>query len=124
MNVKQTVPLLYVSDIDASRHFYCDGLGFEIAQSWEPDGKLAWCRLSLGGAPIILQQAEVDDLPPHGKNIVIYFLCEDADAVHADITARGIRASEPNDEFYGMRQVSITDPDGYALCFEHPVAAR
>ena len=56
MNVLQTVPLMYVADIEASQSFYCDQLGLEIAQSFAPDGNLGWCWLRLEGASLMLQQ--------------------------------------------------------------------
>lgn len=122
-NVQETVPLLYVTDIEQSCRFYCDGLGFEMAAQWQPDGKLAWCRLQLGGAALMLQQDSEEDPPPdtRGKGVTFYFICADADAVYREITARGINATTPRVEFYGMNQTFVTDPDGYELCFENPV---
>ena len=119
MNVQQTVPLLYVADIEASRDFYCDGLGFKTAEAWAPGDKLAWCWLTLEGAALMLQQAEPADLSDHKRNVVFYFLCNDADSVHAALKQRGVEVSDPSDESYGMRQVFLRDPDGYSLCFEH-----
>ncbi len=120
--VQQTVPLLFVSEISESHEFYCDGLGFDMAGKWEPDGQLAWCRLQHGGAALMLQQAREEDPPAdtRGKGVTFYFICDDADALYEEITGRGIKASEPADAFYGMRQTFITDPDGYELCFESP----
>ena len=124
MRVQQTVPLLLVSDISASREFYCRGLGFEVTRKWEPDGQLAWCWLVLGGAALMLQQAEEEDPPKAtwAKGVTIYFLCEDAEAVYRGVTDRGVRATRPKTAFYGMNQTVATDPDGYVLCFESPTA--
>jgi lactoylglutathione lyase len=38
VNVQQTVPLLAVSDMEASLRFYVDGLGFEVRNRWSDDG--------------------------------------------------------------------------------------
>ena len=38
-NIKQTVPLLIVSDIPHSVQFYSEGLGFSISEKWESEGK-------------------------------------------------------------------------------------
>lgn len=119
--VQQTVPLLLVSDIAQSCVFYCDGLGFEVIDKWEPDGKLAWCWLKQGGAALMLQQACDDDpaVTARGQGVAFYFICEDADAVHHAITLRGIKATDPTVAFYGMKQTFVIDPDGYELCFEN-----
>jgi len=125
MNVQQTVPLLIVSDIDSSRDFYRDGLAFEIRETWEPDGKLAWCWLARDGAALMLQQACAEDPPAdmRGKGVVFYFLCEDAAAFYREVAARGVQATEPAIAFYGMNQTFISDPDGYQLCFENRTSA-
>ena len=36
-------------------------------------------------------------------------------------SAQGVRASPPKVAPYGMRQLYLSDPDGYGLCFQHPV---
>ena len=45
-NILQTVPFLRVSDMEASLHFYVDGLGFEIQQKWIPENKIEWLKKS------------------------------------------------------------------------------
>ena len=47
-NVTQTVPMLGVTDMEASLRFYVDGLGFEMTHKWTPRGKIEWCWLQLG----------------------------------------------------------------------------
>jgi hypothetical protein len=38
--------------------------------------------------------------------------------MHAELTARGLALQPPENAYYGMRQLFVPDPDGYALCFE------
>ena len=122
MNLKQTVPLLLVTDIQRSLEFYRDGLGFPLLRSWELDGQLQWCWLQQGEAALMLQQATDEDPPPAtwGKGLTLYFLCDDVDALYSTLAERNVGASQPATSFYGMRQSHVVDPDGYALCFEHP----
>lgn len=119
--IRQTVPLLLVSDLGATLRFYQDGLGFDVADTWEPEGKLAWCWLTQGGAALMLQQTCEEDPPISecGQGVTLYFLCDDANEVFRRITAAGVQATEPADAFYGMNQTFVTDPDGYSLCFEN-----
>lgn len=125
-HVHQTVPLLMVSDIQRSKLFYCDGLRFQFTQSWEPDGKLAWCRIEHGDAAFMLQQdCETDALTnQRGKGVTFYFICDDVDIIYHEAKVNGIDASKPEAAFYGMNQTFITDPDGNSLCFESPVEPR
>jgi glyoxylase I family protein len=47
----------------------------------------------------------------------------DLDAVHTLLASKGVVVSPPKVALYGMRQLYVTDPDGYVLCFQHAVAA-
>lgn len=121
VKVQQTVPFLWVSDISKSIPFYVDGLGFEMTQKWEKDGKLRWCWLQHGGAALMIQEDQ-EHKPlgsDRGRGVKIYFICEDAIAVYEQAKARGIEASEI-EVGNGMHFTDLTDPDGYELCFESP----
>lgn len=121
--VRELVPLLFVEAIERSLAFYRDRLGFELTQSWEPEGKLAWCRLERGGAAIMLQQACDEDGPAagRGRGVGFFFLCDDAAALHAELAAGGLELPPPQIAFYGMQQLYLRDPDGYELCFQNQV---
>ena len=125
-NVRFAYPLLYAEDIEAARAFYCEQLGFTLKDRWDPDGELAWCALALEGAQIMLQRAEPEDLEGLKKgnsDVALFFMCEDVDALYEGIRARGVAVDPPSDAFYGMRQLTVTDPDGRRVCFEHPLRA-
>lgn len=113
-------PLLFVKNMDRSIVFYEDRLGFALERKAESDGKIFWCRLSRQGCSIMLQQAEDEDGPldRRGCGVVFYFVCEDADRIYQEFTERGLSLQPPTTACYGMRQVSVPEPDGYNLCFE------
>src|SRR3982751_4400380 len=119
MNVKQVVPFLHVVDMERSVRFYVDGLGFAIKIKWEPDGKLRWCCMELGGAALMLQEFARERRPEGvvGQGVSLCFICEDALALYREVTSRGISASEPQ-VGNAMWVTSLTDPDGYRLDFE------
>ena len=50
----------------------------------------------------------------------LFFTCADLDAAYAHVRARGLDVEAPTVRDYGMRQLSVTDPDGYGLCFQWP----
>src|SRR5688500_6023619 len=92
--VTEVVPLLFVDDAARSAAFYRDTLGFEMTGSWEPEGKLAWCRMRRGGAVLMLQQACPEEDGPaaaRGRGVEFFFTCDDADAVYAELTANGLK---------------------------------
>jgi lactoylglutathione lyase len=122
-NVRQAVPFFGVSDIQASLHYYVDGLGFEMTRQWVDEGQLRWCWLERGGTALMLQEFRTtghDAWAPAaklGEGVSIYLICRDALAIYHEITSRGIQAARP---FVGngMWVVSLSDPDGYQLHFE------
>jgi len=120
--VRELVPLLMVQDLAVASNFYRNVLGFQFTGRWEPGGQLAWCRMERDGTPIMLQQAEDEDGPADGRGhgVTFYFHCDDVDAFHAEVTSHGLNISSPELAFYGMKQVFLSDPDGYSICFQSP----
>ena len=121
--VRELIPLIWVKDIEATVSFYRDRLGFQMAASWEEDGKLNWCRMERDGAALMFQK------PHHGhinldarpRGVILYFICDDAEAMYTDLMARGLTPKPPTTVSYGMRQVTVFDPNGYEVCFESQV---
>ena len=118
-NVKRAVPFFMISNMEESLRFYRDGLGCVMTESWQPEGKIEWCWLTVGDAAMMLQEYRKDRRPDGklGQGITICFLCEDAVAFYREIKSRGVDAQRP---FVGnsMWVTSVTDPDGYRLDFE------
>ena len=122
-NVKEAVPFFLVRDMEASLHFYVDGLGFKMTKQWVYDDKVRWCLLRRDGVGVMLQDLRKDDggsvslEGQVGLGVSIMLVCDDALAIYREVTARGISASRP---FVGngMWVTSLRDPDGYRLDFE------
>ncbi|MFL5810530.1 MAG: hypothetical protein ACJ749_13490, partial [Flavisolibacter sp.] len=55
-NVKQAVPFFMVVNMNTALDFYMNGLGFELGNKWEPNGKIEWCWLQLENASLMLQE--------------------------------------------------------------------
>lgn len=124
--VRELWPLLFVQDIERSLTFYRGRLGFEMIGEAKASGKTFWCRLQRGGASIMLQQAEAEDGPAEGRGrgVAFHFVCDDAKAMHAELTARGLKLDPPTIAEYGMKQLFVPEPDGYAICFESAVSVE
>jgi catechol 2,3-dioxygenase-like lactoylglutathione lyase family enzyme len=123
-------PLIQVFDMPASVAFYRDVLGFEIAMQSRPGEHFDWAWLRKGTASLMLNTAyEADQRParPDPARIAghgdtgLFFDCADLDSAYEYLRSRGVAAKKPETRVYGMRQMYVTDPDGYELCFQHPV---
>ena len=121
-SIEQAVPFFWVSDIQSSRRFFEEGLGFVLAHQWIDGGRLRWCWLSRDGAAVMLQE-RASGVPSPGDAsksrapIVIYFVCKDALAMYRELRARGIQAQRPT-VGNGMWVTEVEDPDGNRLFFE------
>ena len=125
-----TVTLLQVFDMPTSLHFYRDLLGFGIVQQSQPVDTCGWAWLRLDDTEIMLNTAYEDEYRPVApdpsrvqahQDTILYFRCSDVDAAHEFLRSKGISVPEPNNAPYGMRQLCFQDPDGFGLCFQHPV---
>jgi catechol 2,3-dioxygenase-like lactoylglutathione lyase family enzyme len=103
LDIRGLAPLLQVFDMPTSIHFYRDILGFEVVNTSGPGEGVGWALLRLNGVELMLNTAyESEQRPP----------VPDANRV-SDVTEPVIRT-------YGMKQLNVTDPDGYHLCFQCP----
>jgi uncharacterized glyoxalase superfamily protein PhnB len=63
---------------------------------------------------IHLAEAAGDEHPGHSA---LYLHCQDADRVAEEFRQAGIEVAGPQDEDYGKKEGSITDPDGNVIRF-------
>jgi lactoylglutathione lyase len=132
-NVKQAVPFLRVTDMDASLRFYVEGLGFHMTRWWipdqpgeyDPDGRIRWCRLELGDAAIMLQEFIPGRRPTEalGVGASVSFTCNDALALYREFKSRGIQPRNLPFVGNGLWVVPLRDPDGYLIDFSSPTDA-
>lgn len=129
INIKLAVPFFSVNDMDATIHFYIEGLGFLLLNKWMPRGKIEWCWLQRDGVAMMFKEPNRADghyKEPEGKKnagISVCLQCEDALVLYHEFRSRGISMDEP---FVGnhMWVVAIKDPDGYHLNFESKTDVR
>jgi glyoxylase I family protein len=132
ITIQDGVTLLQVFDMPSAIKFYCDVLGFEIVSTSEilPNGSFHWAMLQLTGVQLMLNTAyesnderpaatEPDRLAAHGDTI-IYFRCPDVDAAYNHLRSLGVNVKPPSVAYYGMKQLYVSDPDGFELCFQWP----
>jgi catechol 2,3-dioxygenase-like lactoylglutathione lyase family enzyme len=131
LQLRGSVTLLQVFDMRRSVAFYRDLLGFEIVATSEAGEDYDWAWLRLGGAEVMLNTMyEKEDRPPAPDparvaahaDTTLYFSCPDLDAAYAHLRTRGVDVEKPVVRGYGMKQLPVTDADGYGLCFQWPAA--
>ena len=113
-------PNFTVNDIDRSLAWYQDVLGCVINERWEHNGKLMGAELLAGGVTFYLGQDDWkkgrDRKKGEGFRIYCTAARKDIDALAAGIKARGgTLDQEPQDQSWGGRDFSLTDPDGFKI---------
>lgn len=130
IEVRGLSPLLEVFDMPTSLAFYRDKLGFRITGDSGQGDESGWVMLELGDSTIMLNTAYDDGERPEApdparaaahSDTCIYFGCPDPDAAYEYLKGQGVILDSPADAPYGMRQLYLSDPDGYNLCFQWPV---
>jgi lactoylglutathione lyase len=112
-------PSLTVNDIEQSSRFYVDVLGFIVGDRWTDGGVLRGVMLKAGASQLGLSQDDWAKGRDRRKGEGMRLWCrtaQDIDRLAARIKAAGGRLTEePKDEPWGVRGLSVDDPDGYHL---------
>ena len=130
------VPELSVTDYEASRHFWCDLIGFSLRYERPEEG---FGYLVLGSAHLMLDQINRGRTwatgalePPLGRGINFEVQVENLDTALQRIMSAGWPIFvEPEEEWYracdieiGVRQFLVQDPDGYLLRLQQEIGER
>lgn len=128
MQFADVTPNLIVADIDRSRRFYTEVLGFSVVTTVPDAAPFVFVWLQRGGVNVFLNAAAgvAEDLPalaarPIGGTNTLFMVieAEDAasgvDALHAQVAGRAPIVMPLKTQFYGMREFGIEDPDGYVI---------
>jgi len=107
---------LRVASMQASVRFYRDLLGMKLVYGGE-DGCFSslWTKDSTG--PIL--NLERGNPVVHWGRLIFYV--PDVDAFRAYLKEKGLRPEAPQDASWGERYFHMSDPDGHALSFAHPI---
>jgi catechol 2,3-dioxygenase-like lactoylglutathione lyase family enzyme len=131
IKVEGMAPLIQVFDMPTSVAFYRDVLGFTVVSQSGPGDNFDWGLLRLDETELMLNTAyERQDRPPAPdpariaahKDAALFFRCRDVDAAYTYLSVKGVAGKPPVVTSYGMKQLYITDPDGYVICFQWPAA--
>jgi catechol 2,3-dioxygenase-like lactoylglutathione lyase family enzyme len=130
MNLTDVVPNLIVADIDRSAAFYRDALAFETVTTVPDQAPFVFVWLRRGGVSVFLNAAAGvrEDMPalaarPIGGTATLFVTIEadtieaGVDALFAAVAGRARVVMPLKDQFYGMREFAIEDPDGYVIIF-------
>jgi glyoxylase I family protein len=129
IDMRDLCPLIQVFDMPTSVRFYRDILGFEVissAPARAPDD-FGWCWLKLNDTELMLNTAyDYGERPPvpdparvaAHDDTGLFIGCPDVDAAYQHLLDKGLKIYPPKVTHYGMKQLSLKDPDGFGICFQ------
>ena len=119
--------VLLLKEIEPSLKFWVERLGFEKTVEVPEGDRLAFAILVKDGAELMLQTLEsaAKDVPTHtpvsaGQSVGLFIEVPD----FADLLKRveGVEVvMAERTTFYGMREIVVREPGGFAVCFASPV---
>lgn len=127
MKFTDVTPNLIVSDIDRSLAFYRDVLGFSVTATVPDAAPFVFVWLQRDDVNVFLNTVgSVKELPalaarPIGGTNTLFMMIEagsPSEGIDAlfDLVKSKARVVMPlKDQFYGMREFGIEDPDGYVI---------
>jgi uncharacterized glyoxalase superfamily protein PhnB len=135
---------LTVADPKRSIRFYVEKLGFQLRECWPDAKKPVWASLALDGQVVMLgappdpeqlgemgaskvevrhakKAAKAFRRHRHGVGVALYLSVPDVDAHHRSVRRKRVEVLlAPKTWFYGIRDYTLADPDGYHLVFFMP----
>lgn len=114
--------VLAVQDVERSRRFYLDVLGFRE----DPISSPGWAFLSKDAFHVMLGECrdEVSAAETGNHSWYIHLLVDDVDAYHREVSAKGADILfAPTNRPYGLREFTLCTPDGHRLMIGQSIAA-
>jgi uncharacterized glyoxalase superfamily protein PhnB len=122
--IERNTPEFLVQDVDATVRYYVEALGFAVDMRVpEDDAQPAeWAMVKRDGASFMFEKREPFG---NGEGVDFYLHVTDVNVLLEELRRRGAEiVGEPEDTWYGMRNVTVRDPNGYELIFASPVPAK
>ena len=114
-------PVLHVTDVETSLHFYIDRLGFTSPWRYEEDGRAHAAQVERQGCALILADTWPEKI---GKGLMFISLnvervtqVAELNALRAELETKGVSVKEGS---WGYRLLVVDDPDGNQLFFNYP----
>lgn len=114
MDIRRAIPIVDADDLQQTRRFYGDFLGFEIAM--ELEGLTMFRSSSNPTAQVIAASRTGPMVDPSVPAAKMSVEVEDVDAAYTEAQRRELRIVYPiTDEPWGIRRFFVEDPDGHVV---------
>ena len=111
MDMRLELVPLPTTDVDRSKEFYVDRVGFDLDHDVEPGNGLRVVQLTPPGSACSIVVG-VGISPPGAPPVLnLHLVVDDVEEARAELSRRGVDVSEVND-MGGVKYAYFSDPDG------------
>jgi uncharacterized glyoxalase superfamily protein PhnB len=129
MKLQKLTPNLVVRNVEASMDFYCRVLGFQRGQTVPEQAPYVFGIVTSGAVEIFFndQKAVAAEHPalgnrPIGGALTLYIEVQGIEDLFKAVQQHGTKIMMPmKDQFYGMREFGMEDPEGWEITFAERV---
>lgn len=116
--VRGVVPYVFCADAGATADWCVAVLGFEERARWDRDGSVGNVELTVGEHEIWLD-GPVPDWKSRFGDLPCWtgFWVDDVDAMYEQLRAHDVQIDPPVTRDFGIRQLTVTDPEGHQWGF-------
>ncbi len=120
---------LMVENVNKSLEFYVGVLGFEKLQTVPDSGDYVFAHINKDSVNLMLQKFDSSGTEiPYFKNkeiggsFTLFVVVENVEEIYNNVKDNYKVISEMKETFYGMKEFSLLDPDGYVLTFAERIS--
>ena len=112
--ILENLTILAVEDVEASRTFYIEKMGFSEyfrVDGWSFVGRGS-LNLRIGHCPGIVPMTKCQD-----HSLIIQANVDNANELYREFKSKGVEVSAPEDKPWGYREFGVVTPDGHRFLF-------
>lgn len=110
--------MLHVADVQATLDWY-RAIRFELIRCNEADRQLDWALMCLGSNQLMLNAGGKMRSEPR-RDVDLYVETDSVAAIRRNIEGKAQLVEDIHDTFYGMREFTIRDLNGFWITFGEP----
>jgi uncharacterized glyoxalase superfamily protein PhnB len=113
------VPMIHVPEVRRTANWY-KAIGFEVIRSNEVDGEMDWAKLTFGGSEVMFSAGGTASAQ-YRREVDLYIATTEVNRLYRRLEAQVEVVEKPHDTFYGMREWTLRDCNGFWITFGQPV---
>jgi uncharacterized glyoxalase superfamily protein PhnB len=118
MDEQQVVPMIHVPDVRAAVSWY-ESIGFRVLNTFADEDEMTFALLGYGDSQLMLNAGGRSST--ERRDVDLYIRTDDVEGLYRRLKDRVSIQVELNDTFYGTREFSVRDLNGFGVTFGQDV---